>query len=272
MVVARSRSLRLHVLASGSKGNAVVVEGPEGAILVDCGVSCRSLTQRADALGLDMGRVRALVLTHEHSDHVAGVTVFRNRFDVPVYATEGTMSARSYLERLDYEAVGHLDEWRVAGIRVRSFPTSHDVADPIGLRFDCDGDSVGLCTDTGLLGDAAREALRDARVLALESNHDERMLANGPYPAFLKRRVGGPGGHLSNAQAADALADLVGGRTEEVVAMHVSQKNNRPSTAVRTLAEALGAEAANATFTEAATPDGRVTIRVAGQDRPMTVG
>ena len=122
-----------------------------------------------------------------------------------------------------------------------------------------------------MLGERAFDLLRNVRVLALESNHDARMLATGPYPAYLKQRVGGDHGHLSNDQAAGALRTLVGPDTETVVAMHLSQENNRPSIAVRTLAAVVGAESVDDTFTEARTPDGRLSICTAGQDRPMTV-
>lgn len=263
--------IHLHVLASGSKGNAVVVEGPEGSVLVDCGISRRALLQRAAELGVDMGRVRAVVLTHDHSDHVAGLSVFCNHFEGRLIATAGTVGARKYLTELPFELVGHSDAFGVAGMRVRTFPTYHDVPDPMGLRFETDDDALGYCTDTGHLGKEALEALRGVRILALESNHDERMLASGPYPAYLKARVGGACGHLSNAQTAQALTQLVGEGTETVVAMHLSHENNRPSTCVRTLAEAVGAVAANDTFTEARTPDGHLTICAAAQDWPMTV-
>ena len=154
---------------------------------------------------------------------------------------------------------------------MQAFPTYHDVPDPTGFRFETEDDALGYCTDTGHLGKEALEALRGVRILALESNHDERMLASGPYPAYLKARVGGACGHLSNAQAAQALTQLVEKDTETVVAMHLSHENNRPSTCVRTLAEAVGAVAANDAFTEARTPDGHLTICAAAQDWPMTV-
>ena len=263
--------LHLHVLASGSKGNACVVEGPEGSVLVDCGISRRSLMQRAGELGLDMGSVAALLLTHEHSDHVAGVSVFCNHFDGRLIATAGTVGARSYLSEHDFELVSPGDEVEVAGMLVRTFPTSHDVADPIGARFECDGDAIAICTDTGIVTRPARELLRGTRIIALESNHDARMLAMGPYPAYLKRRVASETGHLSNAQAAEALPGLVTEDTEVVVAMHLSQKNNRPSVCVRALAAAVGAEPTNSTFTEARTPDGHLTIMAAAQDAPVSV-
>lgn len=265
--------IHLHVLASGSKGNAAVVEGPDGSVLVDCGISRRALLGRAGELGVDMGRVVAVILTHEHSDHVGGLSVFCSRFDGALYATAGTVAARRYLSELPFTLVGHSDELELAGMRVRTFPTSHDVADPVGLRFSTDDDALGFCTDTGELGPEALGALADARILALESNHDERMLATGSYPSYLKARVGGARGHLSNAQAATALAQLVGPDTETVVAMHLSQENNRPSVCVRTLAAATGAEVATGEDgrPEARTPDGRLTICCAAQDWPLSV-
>lgn len=265
--------IHLHVLASGSKGNAAVVEGPGGSVLVDCGISRRALLGRADELGVDLGRVCAVILTHEHSDHVGGLSVFCNHFDGPLIATAGTVAARSYLSELPFRLVGHSDEVELGGMLVRTFPTSHDVADPIGLRFSTSEDALGYCTDTGELDETALEALAGARILALESNHDERMLATGDYPAYLKARVGGPTGHLSNAQAAAALGRLVGPDTETVVAMHLSRENNRPSVALRALAEAVGAEvvAGEDGRPEARTADGRLTICCAAQDWPLTV-
>lgn len=263
--------IHLHILASGSKGNAAVVEGPGGSVLIDCGVSRKCLRERAGQLGVDLGRIRAALFTHEHSDHVSGASVFCRHFDGELFATAGTVAARSYLSELAFSLLSHDDELELCGMRVRVFPTSHDVADPIGFRFETADDALGYCTDSGVLLPGALKALRGTRILAIESNHDERMLATGPYPYYLKKRVGGSQGHLSNAQCAAALPELVTEDTEVVVAMHLSEKNNRPSVCVRTLAEALGAEAANSTFTEARTPDGLLTICAASQERPMTV-
>lgn len=265
--------IHLHVLASGSKGNAALVEGPGGLVLVDDGLSRRALLGRADELGVDAERIAGVILTHEHSDHVGGLTVFCNRFDGPLFATAGTAGARRYLAELPFELVGHSDEFELAGMRVRTFPTSHDVADPVGLRFSTEDDALGFCTDTGELGDEALNALAGTRILALESNHDEHMLATGDYPSYLKARVAGPTGHLSNAQAAAALEQLVGEDTETVVAMHLSQENNRPSVCVRMLAAAVGAVvgADEDGRPEARTPDGRLTICCAAQDWPLTV-
>lgn len=263
--------IHLHVLASGSKGNAALVEGPGGFVLVDCGISNRELQRRTGELGLDLGRVRAVLLSHEHSDHTRGLPVFAKHFDGPLYATAGTVGARKDLMGLAFRLVDHSCELDLAGMHVRAFPTSHDVADPMCFRFETDDDALGYCTDTGTLTHEALELLFGVRILALESNHDQKMLACGPYPAYLKARVGGERGHLSNAQAAEALRELVDEDTETVVAMHLSQENNRPSTCVRTLAEAVGAAAVDDTWGEARTPDGLLSICAAAQDWPMTI-
>ena len=270
--------MHLHILASGSKGNAAVVEGPAGSVLVDCGLSRRELLARADALGVDLGRVADVVVTHEHGDHVSGLPVLCNHYDGPLIATAGTAGGRRGLGELPFTLVDHAQTMELAGMVVTTFPTSHDVADPIGLRFsvvDAEGeveDAIGWCTDTGYLTAEAMGALRGVRILGIESNHDVGMLEHGPYPAFLRARVGGDSGHLSNDQCAEALPLLVTDDTETVVALHLSQKNNRPGVCVRTLAASLGAEVTDgADGPEARTPDGLLTICAASQTEPMTI-
>lgn len=263
--------IHLHILASGSKGNATLVEGPDGLVLIDCGLSRKLLMERARELGVSCDDIRAVLVTHEHSDHVSGISVFARRFDGPFFATASTIAARSYLMEIPFELVNHSDTLELAGMRVQCFPTSHDVADPMCFRFETTHDAIGYCTDTGVLTPEAKAALTGVRVLALESNHDPQMLKSGPYPGYLKARVGGSRGHLSNTQAAEALPELIGPSTEIVIGMHLSQENNRPSLAVRAMAQAVGAVTANSTFTEARTPDGRLSICAASQDTPITI-
>ncbi|MBO7675618.1 MAG: MBL fold metallo-hydrolase [Atopobiaceae bacterium] len=273
--------IHLYVLASGSKGNAAVVEGPKGSLLVDCGISRKMLHARADEIGCDLGRVRAILLTHEHGDHTTGLPVLRRHFDGPVYTTAGTASGRRSLSDIRFTLIDHDATLELCGMRVTAFPTSHDVNDPMCFRFEVrdqgeDGqdevlDALGWVTDTGYLTDEALDALYGCRVLGIESNHDPRMLASGPYPYYLKRRVAGDSGHLSNDQAAAALPHLVTRDTETVVALHLSEQNNRPSLAVRALAQAVGAEKANDTYTEARTADGLLSICASSQHKPLAV-
>ena len=272
--------MHLYILASGSKGNAAVVEGPQGSVLVDCGISRKRLHERADEVGCDLQKVVAILVTHEHGDHTAGLSVICNHFDGPLYATVGTATGRKHLANLPFTLIDHDATLEVAGMHVQAFPTSHDVNDPMCFRFEVrdecgDGervlDAIGWATDTGYVTDEAQAALRGCRILGIEANHDVRMLATGPYPAYLKARVAGSAGHLSNDQAAQVLPQLITQDTEVVVALHLSQENNRPSIAVRTLAQVIGAQATNATFTEARTPDGTLTICAGAQDRPLVL-
>ena len=254
--------IHLHILASGSKGNAALVEGPDGMVLIDCGISNRQLRLRARELDVDLARTTAAIFTHEHSDHVNGLPVFAKRFDGPLYATKGTRAGRGSISALPFVELSHDDELCAGGMRIHTFPTSHDVADPFGLHFvveDSNGttlDSVGWCTDTGVLTKRALEELRGCRVLGIEANHDVKMLSTSTYPGYLKARVGGTRGHLSNGQCAEALRTLVTEETTTVVALHISENNNLPSIAKATLSEAV--------------PD-RVEVLVAGQNKPMSV-
>ena len=266
--------MHLHILGSGSKGNCALVEGPQGLIMIDNGFSRREVLKRMAELGLDAADVRGFVLTHEHSDHVSGISVWCRRWEGPLFASTGTPGERKYLSCLPFEEVDPGDSFEVAGVHVDTFPTSHDVVNPMGFRFSCAGDAIAYATDTGTLGERAFELLRDARILALESNHDVPMLRTGSYPRYLQDRIASDTGHLSNEQASKAARALVTDRTEQLVAMHISQENNRPSLAVRGFAEALGATLDNELGSSATLERDHgpaLHIRAAGQNRPNSI-
>lgn len=245
--------LALHVLASGSKGNAALVEETETGrgVLVDCGICKRDLFARAGKAGFDLAHLDAILVTHDHADHVKGLGVATRGLAKaravgapPVYALAPVRAASGEIAKI--EAACDVRDMRcgatfgIGRIGVEPFRTSHDAAASCGFRFeDARGDALGYVTDTGVMTDEAACALQDVRLLALESNHDERMLREGPYPWALKRRVGSDRGHLSNSQAADALASLASARLEQVVGMHLSENNNLPSLAARALEGAL---------------------------------
>jgi len=229
--------LSVSFLGSGSSGNCSLVRGEQGALLVDCGFSARETLRRAALAGITADHIVAMFVTHEHGDHVRGVRVLAKRLGIPVYATAGTRNAARLDEQAyDVRTIEPGLRVRVAGIDVLAFRTSHDAAEPVGFRFDGpDGAAIGLATDTGVLTHEILEALQGCDVIGIESNHDERMLADGPYPRFLKQRIQSHRGHLSNAAAAAALSQLRSERLRQVVALHVSRTNNTVTLADRAL-------------------------------------
>lgn len=266
--------LHLHILGSGSKGNCALVEGPRGLVMIDDGFSRREVLKRMDALGLHAEDVAALILTHEHSDHVSGLSVWCNRWDGPLFASSGTPQTRKYLAALPFEEFDPGDTLDIAGIRIDTFSNTHDVVNPVGFRFSMADDAIGYATDTGTLSPRAMELLANTRILALESNHDVTMLRAGSYPRYLQDRILSDHGHLSNDQAAAAVCGLVTKRTEHLVAMHISQENNTPTTAVKSLVAALDATPDNDICSQATLerPGGHnLTIQPASQYNPITI-
>lgn len=273
--------LKLHILASGSRGNAAIVENArtgEG-VLVDCGICKRDFFARAEEAGFDVARLRALVVTHDHGDHTKGLGVVMRGLAKAgarptVHASEAVFAASASLRDAvasvgaAFEPFSSGDRLELAGLIARPFRTSHDAADSYGFRFEEtgeDADALGYVTDTGVLTDEARSALTGVRLLALESNHDERMLQTGPYPYVVKQRIASDRGHLSNAQAAAALAELAHDGLRQVVAMHVSQENNTYRLPRETLSCALADAAAHVPGAAG------VEVSVAFQDRLVTV-
>lgn len=265
--------LHLHILGSGSKGNCALIEGPQGLIMVDDGLSRRETLKRMAELGLSADNVSALLITHEHSDHIKGLDVWCKHWHGPLFASRGTLSCKETLAHLPVEEFDPGDTLPIAGIRVRTYPTSHDVINPVGYRFDTLDDSIGFATDTGELTKQAIGTLEDCRVLALESNHDVAMLRQGDYPRFLQERILSAKGHLSNDQAADAARGLVTDRTEQLIAMHISQDNNRPSLTVKSYAKALAATLDDEVGSSATLLQGtrKLSIRPASQYQPATI-
>lgn len=233
-----SSRLRLHVLASGSGGNAsVVVDSQTGkAVVVDCGICKRDFFSRCEEAGIALDDIAAILVTHEHTDHTKGLGVVlrgmrKLGIDPPVFASDAVRDKSSELgslrEAFDVRPYRADDALALGGMLVHPFETSHDSVESYGFRIEgaC-GDAVGFMTDTGVVTDAAFAHLKRCRILAIESNHDAKMLAEGPYPYVIKRRIASEGGHLSNEQSADLLERLLCTELEEVVAMHVSENNN----------------------------------------------
>lgn len=253
--------LALHVIASGSRGNACVVEDVETGrgFAIDCGICKRDFLARCAQAGFDVARLDALLITHDHGDHTKGVgSVTRGLAKTrgsapPLFVLEDVLTAsrdlQGVVDSCEVRIMRHGEPLCFGGVQVIPFETSHDSADSCGFRIEgASGDAVGYLTDSGVVTREARKALEDVRILALESNHDPRMLRDGEYPLAIKRRIASDEGHLSNEQAAEELALLLTPRLEHVVAMHLSENNNLPSLARRALGAVLEREGHPATL------------------------
>ena len=237
--------LRFRNLASGSTGNATLVEGRSGAhtrrLLVDCGLGPRQLQARLEAAGTSPAQLDAVFITHEHSDHVGCVLKLALRERLAVWMSEGTWRA---IGMPDFDGLLHLardgEPMDLGCFEARPFTVPHDAREPLHLRCSDGATHVGLLTDLGHASDHVIAHLQGCHALLLEANHDAGMLQSGGYPAFLKRRISGPLGHLPNHASAQILAAVRHDALRHVVAAHLSAHNNRPDLAQAALAQALG--------------------------------
>ena len=241
--------MRFCSLGSGSSGNATLIEhrgmGRTTRVLVDCGFSLRELTRRLQRRGVLPDEIDALFVTHEHSDHVGCALALRRRHGVALWTSEGTWRSMRGSEAAPAPArfARHGEPIDVGGLQVNPFAVPHDAAQPLQLVCGDGARRLGVLTDLGETPPEVAAALHACDALLLETNHDAQMLAQGPYPTYLKRRVGGARGHLANAQSARLLAAIAHDGLRHVVAAHLSRQNNRPELAAAALAGALGAAA-----------------------------
>jgi phosphoribosyl 1,2-cyclic phosphodiesterase len=225
-------TLRFASLGSGSRGNATIVEAGGVRILVDCGFAAREFVARCAALDLDPASLSAILVTHEHGDHMRGVGAVARRFGIPVWMSHGTWRAADFGAIADLRLFsGHGTHLRIGDALITPVPVPHDAREPTQFVFDHQGLRLGLLTDLGSITPRVLAAFAGADALLLECNHDPRMLAEGPYPPQLQARVGGRYGHLNNAQAADFVRRIDHQRLQHLVAAHLSEKNNAPELA-----------------------------------------
>ena len=230
------------MLGSGSRGNGTVVQAGGTTLLMDCGFMLRDTENRLRRLDLPPHRVDAVVVTHEHYDHIGGVARFARKYRLPVYLTDGTRAGWRDGPVPRNQRVAPGEAFSVGDIRVEPFAVPHDAKEPCHYVFGDGRYRVGVLSDAGSVTDPMRAALSGCDALLVEFNHDARMLENGPYEPPLKRRIAGPLGHLSNAQAAELVASLDNSRLKHLVLTHLSEKNNTPELALTAARGVVGTD------------------------------
>jgi phosphoribosyl 1,2-cyclic phosphodiesterase len=225
-------------LFSGSSGNSYYIGSASSGILIDAGRSAKQLTNMLNFCGIEMHAIRAIFVTHEHSDHVNGLRVLASKYHIHVYSSLGTLNALEKMgcinDKFKSDVIDE-DGVEVADMVIKPFRTSHDSAESVGYRVHThDGRSVGFSTDLGYMSEEVRNALYGSDLVVLESNHDIGMLNNGPYPYPLKKRILSNTGHLSNLACADELCGLAKKGTTRFVLAHLSSENNTPELAYQT--------------------------------------
>ena len=235
--------LRYCSLFSGSGGNCTYVGTAEGGILVDVGVSARRIETALRQRDIDPKSIRAVFVTHEHSDHVAGLQVLCKHYNWPVLASEGTLDALSEGGKLACSQRVYLMETgqkiAVGDLQITPFDSPHDSRHCFGYRVDSADRSMAVATDLGYMADSVRQGITGCHLVHIESNHDPEMLRNGPYPYYLQQRILGQGGHLSNGACAAVLPELVASGTTRFVLAHLSGHNNTPALAQRCATQGL---------------------------------
>lgn len=254
-------------LASSSKGNCHYIDSTDGAVLIDCGISTSRISKALADLGHAPDRLCGVFITHEHSDHIAGLEVFLKRYRVPCYASEGTLAAlerKGLFEKVPGSLLHALDDGdvRFGALQVRWTPISHDAAEPLSYMVVHRHQKIGMMTDVGRLSEDNLKALHDSDLLYMEANHDPELLRLGRYPVYLQKRIRSAHGHLSNEQCAAGLLQTMTPRTRHVILGHLSEENNRPRLAFEAIRSALLAGRASAE---------RIRLWVADPRTPLSI-
>lgn len=237
--------MRFAALGSGSRGNAWLVEGAGTRVLIDCGFGPREMARRLARCGVAPESVSAVLVTHEHADHIGGAVACSRRHGWHLHLTAGTRASVRHDERLaGANQISGQVSFGIDGLEIKPFTVPHDAREPVQFVVSDGNSNIAILTDAGHVTDHMVKMLNGCNALVIECNHDSGMLMSGRYPLALKRRIGGDWGHLDNQAAASLLTRIDRSRLRSVVAAHLSEENNRPELARGALAAAMGCEAA----------------------------
>lgn len=235
--------MRMCSIASGSDGNCVYLETDELKIIIDAGLSGKRIQNLLELGAINPRDLDAILVTHEHADHIKGVGVMSRRFHIPIYANHETWCAMARkLGKIDsaYRRIfKNMETFAIKDLEIKAIPIHHDAVDPVGFSFISKDEKASLITDTGYMDSKMMDEIANSDIYYFEANHDVEMLIKGPYPEELKARILSDRGHLSNTQAGLALSELVRGRDEVIILGHLSEQNNRPDLCRRTVCEIL---------------------------------
>ncbi|MDQ7076111.1 MAG: MBL fold metallo-hydrolase [Gammaproteobacteria bacterium] len=232
--------MRFASLGSGSSGNATLIEADGTRLLIDCGFSIKETVKRLQRFELTPDDLDALLVTHEHGDHLSGVAPLARRYKFPVWMTHGTHRKARDVKIPNLKLFHAHQSFQIGSLTVRPFPVPHDAAEPCQFVFEQNKQKFGLLTDLGSITPFVVDSLAGCDALLLECNHDRDMLLTGPYPDYLQARVGGNYGHLENSQAADLLQRMDRSRLKKLALGHLSEKNNRPELALAAIQNVIG--------------------------------
>ncbi|MGM0471313.1 MAG: MBL fold metallo-hydrolase [Bacillota bacterium] len=231
-------TLEVCSLASGSSGNSIYIASKDQQVLVDAGLSGKQITEKLAQIDVSGDELDAILVTHEHQDHLKGVGILSRRFNLPIYATEKMWGvAEEDLGKIKPQHRCLIEDCglELGDLEIESFAIPHDAVDPVGFTMTCQGSKLAIATDIGYMTEEIMEHLSGSQFVILESNHDLEMLKAGPYPWSLKKRIMGQQGHLSNDDAAATVVELVKNSVECILLAHLSQDNNVPELAYLTI-------------------------------------
>lgn len=239
-----SQTITITPLFSGSSGNAILVSSADTLVLVDAGMNCKKIVEALNIVRINPFDLSAILITHDHSDHISGLDVFTRKFSIPIYATKDTWSGihaaekKPHLPSLDNEVIPE-EEFMIGNLGIVAFSTPHDTSGSCGYCFSTKSHKAAIATDIGYMTPTIFEHLRGCEGILLEANYDKDMLWNGEYPYYLKKRIDGNYGHLCNDDCASTIAALCKAGTRHFILGHLSKENNLPQVAERTVVRAL---------------------------------